>query len=314
MEKNALNTFDVRGFLSDYGIPFKDHGKNCGKDHVIVKCPFCEDDPSEHMGIHEWEGWYGCWRDSSHRGRDFSYLAAKLIGIPQAKAKSLLVLYGGVVNDKPEEQPVTTVVLPDEFSPLEQLQSMKSLFPFYAPFDYLEHRGIDIALAIKLGIGVAFTGKYSNRIIIPVRRGGLLRGYTARTWTNDKLRYLSSQGFQEIWPYTDESNNTKKEYLVIHEGPFDALRSQTLFNKMGVDMTAMCLFGKTITDKKRNLLVSLSRQYKKLVVMLDGGCWATAEELKNDVGTFYDKACAVECPQKDPGVMREGDWESIMFP
>ena len=56
--------------LSDYRIDYDTEGKNTSTGFVSIACPWCEDDPSHHLGINLKEGYYTCWRSSEHRGKD----------------------------------------------------------------------------------------------------------------------------------------------------------------------------------------------------------------------------------------------------
>ena len=78
---------DVLTFLDHNRIPYRTNGPNCAKGHVVIKCPFCGDeDPSEHLGIQLSTGYWGCWRNSSHRGRRPHRLIMRLLGCNQSSS------------------------------------------------------------------------------------------------------------------------------------------------------------------------------------------------------------------------------------
>ena len=53
---------EIKQYLDELGIEYSEAGeKNVTEGHVIIKCPFCDEDPSKHMGINFSSGLFHCW-------------------------------------------------------------------------------------------------------------------------------------------------------------------------------------------------------------------------------------------------------------
>jgi len=79
--------FDFKAFCDAKNIPYVTSGKNVSIGNFNIQCPFCgHADPSEHMGIEVATGYWGCWRESKHRGKSPQRLIMRLlhIGFDQA--------------------------------------------------------------------------------------------------------------------------------------------------------------------------------------------------------------------------------------
>lgn len=62
---------------------------------------------------------------------------------------------------------------------------------------------------------------YYDRVIIPFRHQGIVVGYTARKITQGKPKYLSES--QPSYVFNLDRQGFDKQYLILVEGPFDAL-------------------------------------------------------------------------------------------
>lgn len=71
----------IEDVLGTYNIPYIDNGKNVANGFVNIKCPFCSNDPSEHLGISKTTGYWYCWRDRNHRGQDLSELLRSVVSV-----------------------------------------------------------------------------------------------------------------------------------------------------------------------------------------------------------------------------------------
>src|SRR4051812_24179027 len=93
-------SFDWKSFLDNYAIESIDRGPGTAKGNVYVRCPFCavSNDPFLRMGISmRGRGW-GCWRDTSHRGKAPHRLVQALLGCTVQEAAR-------IVGDSGEELP-----------------------------------------------------------------------------------------------------------------------------------------------------------------------------------------------------------------
>lgn len=133
---------------------------------------------------------------------------------------------------------------------------------------YLRDRVTDAALA-KYGVGFTTSGKYYNRIILPVHCGGV-HAWTARDATDehktnkDRPKYTNPRGewASQAFFGWDQANTTGAD-IVLVEGPFDVMR----MSDHGVN--AIGLLGMEQHDlKKMSLLFDLPRG-TNITVLLD---------------------------------------------
>src|SRR5579864_2033962 len=71
---------DLRSTLTRNNVNWKDRGNNCSDGWINIRCPFCYDDPSEHLRISEQLTGYYCLRNRLHKG-GIHHLFRKL-GLP----------------------------------------------------------------------------------------------------------------------------------------------------------------------------------------------------------------------------------------
>jgi hypothetical protein len=57
-----IELFDVEAWLDDRGIDYDTEGKNVSSGWIGINCPFCGDDPSNHLGINLTTKRISCWR------------------------------------------------------------------------------------------------------------------------------------------------------------------------------------------------------------------------------------------------------------
>lgn len=59
---------DWRALFNALGVGWADRGRNCSAGRINIACPFCGDDPSNHLSVDEAEDVFYCYRDHSHAG------------------------------------------------------------------------------------------------------------------------------------------------------------------------------------------------------------------------------------------------------
>lgn len=199
--------FDFVSFLDSYRIDYRTQGPNVKKGNVNINCPFCalpdSHHSSHHLGIDVLTGFWGCWRDRSHRGRRPHRLIMKLIGCTFTEAKRL-VGDVSIVNEDSFKKLVDGNMFDVEDQTHENdkwLTYPKSFRKFDGAFNvekrhssYLRHdRGFlkhvsDVC--DKYSLRYCINGDYSNRIIFPFTLYGRLVTWTARSiYKREKLRY-----------------------------------------------------------------------------------------------------------------------------
>lgn len=298
--------------LIDYGIPYVSRGPNTKRGEISIKCPWCgEDDPSEHLGINLTIEQWGCHRNQTHRGKNPLRLIRTLLGCSSEQAKLVLKQYDAA---DPETLDDALATLLDETAPVT-----KALLDFERQWRqegfrrierdgltgkfwrYLKHRGFDdpVRLSRAYGLRCALTGRWQDRIVIPVEQAGMLIGWTARAIVNPVTapRYLSTDAAIKKVVYNEDALADGGEVLFITEGPFDALKLDYYGAEFGARAT--CVFGTSIVLEQYAILKAVSKHFKRTVLLLD----TDAVEPAFNASDYLPGAGMGVLPQgvKDPG-------------
>ena len=86
----------VINIFRDHNLSYVTSGKNVTKNSIGIPCPFCGDDPSQHLNIAisgEKEGQWHCWRSEDHRGRSLVPLLCRLLGKRKAEVYKIIQQY-----------------------------------------------------------------------------------------------------------------------------------------------------------------------------------------------------------------------------
>ena len=131
-----------------------------------------------------------------------------------------------------ESETITTLLdnPPEKLLPVLEYMVSRKLYPEDYPFYWTP----------KIG--------FSNRLIIPFYKDGIIVGYTARAVNKESNpRYLSEQ--QPGYVFNLDGQNTNRETVFVCEGPIDAI---------SIDATA--LMGSEIKDSQNWLLKQLNKE------------------------------------------------------
>jgi hypothetical protein len=295
--------FEWTEFVQEHNIDYVVSGPSTAKGNIYIECPFCARGrgSSKLMGLSMHGTEWGCWRDSTHRGRRPARLIRALIGCSMEEAIRISgekafspgpqdFSFGDHIASLLASKPVAQAVK----APLEFPPALKPLVPnkvgSHIFFDYLVlERGYNKAEAFELaqryGLRFAINGPFRYRIIFPVRSlDGDLVCWSGRSIVpNTRLRYKTLSCDQEkarheglpeartsieqcLWQ-ADRLVDTWGETLVLCEGPFDAMKIDFYLAKRGVRAT--CLFAKNISAYQVGLLVALVDGFKRRVLVLD---------------------------------------------
>ena len=184
----------VINIFRDHNISYVTSGKNVTKNSIGIPCPFCGDDPSQHLNIAisgEKEGQWHCWRSEDHRGRTLEFLLARLLAKSRQEVRVLLAQYQqhpnlskagntfdsfDTINTKELWNKKTPPIVQtkwldidkqfsESFTVLTRLNTVTSL-----AWEYLLSRGFDHIDELGRYYDLAFsaTGEWGYRIIIPV--------------------------------------------------------------------------------------------------------------------------------------------------
>lgn len=306
---------DWRRFLEENNIHFVDRGPNTKRGEVSIQCPMCgDDDPSEHLGINLQTGKWGCHRDASHRGKSPRHLIKTILGCsspqsflivkqyshsdPDTLEAALAVLEadnnGVVAHDEDIAQQAKRQRLGPQFSDFSRIKVRGITKRF---FNYLLERGYENPQKIieEYDLRCAMTGRYKDRIIIPVNLNGELLGWTSRAIGSPKNapRYLASSEDVKTTVFNYDELRKGGERLFIVEGPFDAIKVDSYMANVAtdddplyspIDFRATCTFGTSVTVSQLALLRSLVKKFRETWILFDKGAEKPASDLADWTG------------------------------
>ena len=311
-----------------YGIEYVVQGPNTAKGNISIHCPFCgNSDHSEHLGLSLDSTVWGCWRDSSHRGKSPVRLIRALLrcSIEEARrisgvdvredTESFDSIDPTKIFDEIKEQKKSHLLCrPSNFRDLDDSFNASKRFR-----RYLLDRGFGKdeiwGLIEDYDLQYCVTGVWSERLIIPIHYQGRLV-----TWTGRDIRSYSKLRYRTLSPTKDdEEGNIAVEnikhvlfdydllkyeggkILFITEGPMDAINFGFKCRDYPVQVT--CLFSMTISEEQVLLLASLKDKFDKIVVLLDSKEIGAAMKMESDLRFLGVKAMFLPEHIEDPGSM-----------
>lgn len=328
--------FDWIAFLKRHRIEYVTDGPNFSKKMLCnIRCAYCGDsDPSQHMGLSS-QGWWGCLRNSAHRGKSPHVLVQKLLGCSVEEAKRITGVQEALAPTQDElalsfaalkasvEEP-TEKRRPRRLELLPEFKPLMNGSPFAEPFiEYLRDRDFRRPqiewLAKNYDLRYATRGPYAYRIIVPIydRYGALL------TWTARSIRPDAHLRYKTLRASPDEDNPdapvalaADKETvlglpllyaardpraLVLVEGPFDALKI-TAFG-WGLGVYAAALFGLNVSQDQVAEVLELSRRFERVYLLLDAGAELQRLRLASVLSVVSPTILSVPDGYDDPGDM-----------
>lgn len=293
--------------LEEHNVEFVYTGRNVTKNSVGIACPFCGDDPSQHLNLAvsgEKVGAWHCWRDATHRGRTPEYLLAVLLGKP---IKEIRKITGGhVLRDENTLYDNFDMINPNTvWQPVRRARAAKEsrgrstkeaaigeiITPMPLVADqidycwpaiaYLQERGFgDTAREVAEQYQLRYTqrGDYAYRIVLPLFFQGELVNLTSRAIGQSYFRYKTLPAEEAIFPiksllfHYDVLLCNPSHTLVITEGPFDAMK----INQFGFDfgVRATCVFGNQVSMDQFRHLCTLAEKYTSVVALWDDKTYA----------------------------------------
>lgn len=309
--------FSWPSFLDQNRIEYVERGPNVAHGNIAINCPFCGDDPSHHLGLSLTNGFWGCFRNERHRGRNPTRLIQALLGCSRFQAEAIagfnkappLDDFDKVIASLTEtvttEEKIDHIVFPPNVKTLVD-KGMGRLF-----IDYLVSRDYTRDEAKHLceiyWMMYATVGTFASRIIIPIEMPQGLVTWTGRdiTGTSDaRYKTLSKEESvfsikHTLFGFKSLMEDVDSETVIVCEGPFDAIRIDFFGYPFGIRAT--CLFGLQATDSQVNLLSQLASRYKNRYIALDAGAGALQLALQSKLDWLDYKSLTIPEPYKDPG-------------
>lgn len=303
-------------FLDENNIHYVTRGPNTKRSEISVRCPMCGDaDPSEHLGVSLTTENWGCLRDPSHRGKSSRTLIKAILGCSSQQAGLIIKQYS---HSDPDDLGSVLAALGAENNiqrdeDMFKLAKQQKLEPQFKDFYSIKPRGITKRFFQSLvdrgyenpqdiikdyHLRCALTGRFKDRIIIPIYLNNELLGWTSRAIGNpiNAPRYLMSYEDVKTTVYNYDELKKGGKRLFITEGPFDALKVDSLLKAQNIRAT--CTFGTSVTMSQIALLRALVKKFDSAWVLFDQGAEGPASNLADWVGC---KAAALPDKIKDPG-------------
>lgn len=162
-------------------------------------------------------------------------------------------------------------------------------------YGYLQSRMIGDDTIEKYHIQYCKSGKYKNRLIIPVYCCGRECGFIARSiFPNKILRtkvlYPSNMPISDVLFGHDDIGNEKQVILV--EGVFDVIIPSQFCN-----VPCVASFGHKLSDAQLSLLIN--KGLYRLYIAYDGDSWNHIRNLANRVSPFFEEVVSIYLPKNE---------------
>jgi DNA primase len=303
----------IKEYLNEIDIEYSESGeKNVTEGHVNIRCPFCEQDPSRHLGIDLTSGVFHCW--ICDETGNMVKLAKALEGISWSSAKKRVesfdktqVIEGDIVETvnslidttKKEEVKFEWISLPKESIKINK----KSKYTILQKF--LQDRKITMDMCYKYDLHYCKKGKYRDRIVIPIySTNGDLLGFTSRDMTGkSKLKYVHPRGFP-IKNYLYNLDLFNGKTLILVEGCIDAMR---------VGEGAVALFNSEMSIAQERTIREMHRKdlFDEIVVALDSDAYLKGVDIGHKLEGYRVKVLQLPIGKDPADLGREKIFELV---
>lgn len=284
-----MRPFEWLPVLRENGVPFVERGPNVKRGHVNIRCPFCgAADPSHHMGLELDTGYWGCWRNSMHRGKSPVRLLAKLLNIPYHRARQIAGVGDTWVDPEGFDAVADRLLRQGGYDTLKHIRrEFLKMDPELKPvleagragervFSYLiqrrfSNRGARDACQFY-DLRTATSGQWRDRLVLPYKQDGELVAWTGRAIAQANIRYLDLPLDECLVPikhtlYNHDAMLDGGLALVLVEGPIDALKLDIYGRDHGV--RAVALSTNTCSPEQMFLLEAGAAYFNRVAVMMD---------------------------------------------
>ena len=290
-----VQTIDWIRILDQYGVEYVTRGSNVKRGNININCPFCGSaDSGQHMGIDITNtGYWGCWRNETHRGKSPLRLLVELLRIPYWKAREIAGfgesyidpdgfdavaarVMGREANLAPAAIRSTILTLPKHF------QLIDARGKFHRHLEYLIGRGFpqrDVLNVIEqYNLMGSIEHPFNDRIIIPYYVNNELVTWTARAIADAVIRYKDLSIDESLIPakqvlYNGDVITTGGRVLLVVEGPFDAIKTD--YYAQEYDVRAVAISTNNIQDEQIYILEEAVNQFDRIVFMMDNNTTGT---------------------------------------
>lgn len=298
---------NLRSLFDELRVHWRDRGANTSKGNVNIKCPWCAQDPSEHLAVSEADGRFYCYRrPNEHSGNNLHRLIVKLgLGRDLALAAINRHRLRGAAQVQRERVivPVTEIQKRwDSFKPAEDNARIRA---------YLESRSFVDARALcrRYDLRYAPLGSWAGRLLIPFKEQEQVISWVGRALSpSGSPKYLTKDVGLEGLVY---SPRPPRSNIVIVEGPIDALKVAAATEQMPI--SAIALLGKQMNATRLwrlRKLLSTSAQSAVLALDSDTTFKETTRilaELAHALDMLYIKRHRIPDLFKDAGEMTTED-------
>jgi hypothetical protein len=318
---------NVSEILERFHIPYVERGANVKRGNLNVRCPFCSDDPSHHMGINEDNGMFSCWRDRSHRGRNFARLLTALANISFEQAQAAAAEYFHVwakedafetaVRSVSDDAPVAVAEKRkrvksvsrwiESLSPITAADIMCRRHRLYLVRDRGFARDDVPKLAARYSLMYALNGRYKERVIFPYLWKGKIVTWSGRSiYRTHPLRYIALEDEKSVRTtkqvlYNYDRAVRRSGTLFLVEGPFDCVTFD-FYSRHEKRCATVALSSVAIEDEQLPYLIELAEQFERVIVMIDAAEIGLAFQMQAEIGRkaeIFDWSIAEG--RKDPG-------------
>jgi hypothetical protein len=283
-------------------------------EYYCVRCPFCNDH-SPRLWINH------CYASAVEDGRrQLTHLATcynnQCLEQPGRRQQLEHIIFGMGHHLRPRPcpiRPVTAAFEPKPVVPPGTVVPLSELPETHPAREYIKARGFDPDwLSMKFEIGlVADAAEHRfeimrNRLYIPVRYRHELVGWQCRAISSDAAgpKYLNAPNMRKSTLLYNFDQAEQQPFVIVVEGVTSVWR---------LGMSAVCLFGKTMSMFQQNLL---ARTWggKPVFLILDHDAKVEMEQAKALLAHHNMQVVAIELPDtRDPADYTVSDITTMLF-
>jgi DNA primase len=240
-----------------------------GNSQITVDCPLCSADKGVdydgkgNLEVNLEEGLSHCWSCERTPGT-IDGLIKKFGSKLQYKTfKVIAPDYDYQINKRKYTKKNNNITeFPTEFIPFSRIN--KRDFNHLRPYNYIKSRGYTDELLQEFNIGFCLSGKYSQRIVIPLydKKGNIIY-FSTRSYIGAKQKYLNPDTDKDDLIFNENRIDWDKP-IYITEGVFDGIPIPNSFILLGKSLSEFKW--KTLYDNaKSDIIIALDPDAKEQI-------------------------------------------------